>query len=114
MTGAHFPLRVRLCQAFEYKEVFKKGQRQTDSCFTVISLPRDTGPARLGMVVSKKVSRHAVQRNRIKRQIRESFRLHQTHIPAVELVVMARYKTDALSNKELASSLSRHWQRLTK
>lgn len=113
MSDAHFPLRVRLRQAADYKAVFAKGQRRTDACFTVISLPSDERSARLGMVVSRKVSKLAVQRNRIKRQIRESFRQHRTELPNVELVIMARYSAAKRSNQQLSASLNQHWQRLT-
>lgn len=114
MPDALFPPCVRLRQAGQYKAVFAHGQRQADAIFTVISLPRKTGPARLGMVVSKKVSRLAVQRNRIKRQIRESFRRYRLQLPAMDLVVMARYQAASRSNAELGRSLQQHWQRLSR
>lgn len=112
MPDAPFPPCVRLRQAGQYKAVFARGRRQADANFTIISLPRKNGPARLGMVVSKKVSRLAVQRNRIKRQVRESFRRNRQQMPALDLVVMARYRAAARSNAELARSLQQHWQRL--
>ena len=112
MTDAHFPLRVRLRQAADYKAVFAGGRRHTDACFTVISLPSDESSARLGMVVSRKVSKLAVQRNRIKRQIRESFRQHCGELPNVELVIMARYSAAKQSNQQLSASLIQHWRRL--
>ena len=113
MSNAQFPLRIRLRQAAEYKKVFSSGRRQTDACFTVISLVSEPGAARLGMVVSKKVSKLAVQRNRIKRQVRESFRHHHPDLPARDLVVMARYSAAARSNQELAASLQQHWRKLS-
>ena len=112
MSDARFPLRVRLRQAAEYKAAFSNGRRQSDACFTVISRPTQTDQARLGMVVSRKVSRLAVQRNRIKRQIRESFRHHQVGLPKSDLVVMARYDAAKYSSQQLAVSLAEHWQKL--
>lgn len=48
--------------------------------------PSQADSARLGLVVAKKVLRRAVDRNRAKRAIRESFRLNQ-RLPAVDIVV---------------------------
>lgn len=48
--------------------------------------PNDSGVARLGLIVGKKVLRRAVDRNRAKRMIRESFR-RQRRLPAVDIVV---------------------------
>ena len=48
--------------------------------------PNDSGAARLGLMVGKKVLRRAVDRNRAKRMIRESFR-RQRRLPAVDVVV---------------------------
>ncbi len=114
MSDAHFSQCVRLRQAAEFKAVFAAGKRQTDACFTVISLPKAEGPARLGMVVSRKVSKLAVQRNRIKRQIRESFRRQQDELPHVELVIMARYSAAKHDNQQLRDSLNQHWHRLSR
>lgn len=112
MPDAPFPPCVRLRQAGQYKAVFAAGQRHTDALFTVIYLPQKKSGARLGMVVSKKVSRLAVQRNRIKRQIRESFRLHRHSLPGGDLVVLARYRAATQANATLSRSLQQHWQRL--
>ena len=48
--------------------------------------PSDSDVARLGLIVGKKVLRRAVDRNRAKRMIRESFR-RQRRLPAVDIVV---------------------------
>ncbi|MGB1581031.1 MAG: ribonuclease P protein component [Nevskiales bacterium] len=114
MPDAQFPACVRLRQAAQFKAVFGAGQRHNDASFTVIYLPQKKSQARLGMVVSKKVSRLAVQRNRIKRQIRESFRQHRHTLPNGDLVVMARYRAAQQDNRALSQSLQRHWQRLAR
>lgn len=112
MSDAQFSPRVRLRRSAEFKAVLARGRRHSDACFTVVCLPRKSGPTRLGLVVSRRVSRLAVQRNRIKRQIRESFRQHRKHMPAMDMVVMARARAAASSNQTLATSLGQHWQRL--
>jgi ribonuclease P protein component len=64
------------------------------------------GPsARLGLAVSRKVSKSAVQRNRIKRLVRESFRKHRAHLPALDIVVMARPGAAECDNPQLATRI---------
>ncbi len=52
---------------------------------------RDTGAARLGMLISRKHSARAVVRNRIKRCIREAFRLEQERLGALDVLVRPPY-----------------------
>jgi len=75
----------------------------------------------MGMAVSKKVDKSAVGRNRIKRQVRESFRHWRAKLMsdserALDIVVLARPASATICNKQLLSSLEKHWplvQRLT-
>lgn len=91
--------------------MFAAPRRSSDRFFTV--LVRDNGmpQARLGLAVSKKRVRLAVTRNRIKRLVRESFRLHAASLRGLDAVVMARQDT-AASGSELRRSLEAHWLRL--
>lgn len=52
-------------------------------------MPNDMNKPRIGIVVSKKVVRHAHSRNYMKRVIRELFRRFQHEIPSVDLVIRA-------------------------
>lgn len=49
-----------------------------------------TTPARLGLVVAKKHLKRAIDRNRFKRLVRESFRSHQLQLAGLDVVVLAR------------------------
>lgn len=73
---------------------------------------REQGGARLGMAVSRRVSKLAVERNRIRRQIRESFRLHRARLPACDILFVARQSAQALSNTQLRLELEKLWARL--
>jgi ribonuclease P protein component len=53
-----------------------------------------------------------VERNRIRRIVRESFRLHQHTLPAVDLVVSARPKARGAAGAELHASLAALWTKL--
>lgn len=68
---------------------------------------------RLGLAISKKCAKRAVDRNRIKRIVRESFRLHRREgMPALDLVVLCRRDAIDAPNERLFASLSSHWKNL--
>lgn len=68
---------------------------------------------RLGLVIGKKNVRLSVERNRIKRQIRESFRVYQDLIGYWDIVVIARKGLDEHPNSELNRQFSKLWKRVS-
>lgn len=102
----------RLLAAKDYARVFENPIRSSDNYFTVLACKRDVGVARLGLAVSKKNAKLAVERNRIKRLTRESFRAHKSELEGLDIVVMNRRQTAQQDNRTLVQSLSRHWQKL--
>jgi ribonuclease P protein component len=80
--------------------------------FLVQSVPNEAGEARLGMAVSVRASGNAVRRNRLRRLIRESFRMHRQEMPAVDVLVTARAPAAGAANREVFESLARHWRAL--
>lgn len=110
--GASFPRSRRLLKPDEYRRVFSDGRRSADSLFLVLALPNGLSDARLGLAVSKKTSRRAVERNRIKRLIRESFRLHQRSLCGLDLVVVSRSGAAGSDNSVCFDSLRQHWRRV--
>lgn len=65
--------------------------------------PEGNTEARLGLVVGKKLLKRAVDRNRVKRVVREQFRLRRAGLPAVDLVVRLAAKPAPLDSKQLAA-----------
>lgn len=109
---ARFPRRARLLTAGEFQTAFKRGSRYSERWLTAVSTHNDLGHPRLGLAIAKKAVRLSVQRNRIKRKIRESFRTHQQGLPAVDIVMLARPGCDKASAAELDRSLERLWTRI--
>ena len=94
--------------------MFAGAERVADRYLTVLFGPAPGGQPRLGLAVSRRVSSRAVDRNRIKRQIRESFRLNRDLLPPVDIVVIPRPPARHASRQELRQALTRLWQRVLK
>jgi ribonuclease P protein component len=78
----------------------------------VIARPNGLEHPRLGLAVGIKAAGNAVNRNRIKRLVRESFRGRQRELPAVDLVVNARPAAGKAPNAEITESISVLWNRI--
>lgn len=109
MTLESFPPEVRLRQSGDFRAVFADGQRYVRSGFVVIVAPSRYTKARLGLAIAKRRVPRAVDRNRIKRIVRDSFRRTQTSLNAVDIVVLARSRTVAMSNGKLRGQLRSIW-----
>lgn len=69
---------------------------------------------RLGLALTKRYARLAVSRNRIRRQMRESFRLHQHQIGGFDIVILSRAGIDAIAIPELRAAVDAGWSKLVK
>jgi ribonuclease P protein component len=78
----------------------------------VLARPNDQDGPRLGLAIARKHARAAVDRNRIKRLVRESFRHHLQLLGPLDLVVLGRNGLAQRDNAELTASLQKHWKRL--
>jgi len=135
---------ARLTNAFDYTRVFEKNSRSADRYWTVLSRENLRGredrnlkggecndgdapiAARLGLAVAKKCAKRAVDRNRLKRLARESFRQHKQSLAGFDIVrqhkqslagfdivLLARHASVSATNQELLKSLEKHWSRIT-
>jgi len=103
----------RLLEKADYGLVFKNGLRHHGKYFLVIVCVNGLETARVGVAVSCKVSPGAVVRNRIKRQIRESFRLKKNLLRGLDCVVVAKKATAGIDRPTLRSSLESHWRKIS-
>lgn len=60
----------------DFKKVYQKGKRYEGLLMTAFVLPNDQSHQRLGITASRRISVKAFERNRAKRLLRETFRLH--------------------------------------
>jgi ribonuclease P protein component len=87
MTRAKFPRSLRLLKHADFDRVYKNGCRHFSSHMTLFYLRQEEGGARVGFTVGR-VLGGAVERNRIKRRLREAVRLRQGLLTgAVDIVI---------------------------
>lgn len=105
----------RLLTPQQFKAVFDSASNKVPGK-NVLLLARDNQleHPRLGLVIGKKSVKLAVERNRIKRQIRESFRHNQNILDGVDIVIVARRGIADLSNIELRQQFDKMWKRLAR
>jgi ribonuclease P protein component len=104
----------RLHNKSDFDRVYKDARRFADAMFAIFVRPNGGAKARLGLSVAAKIIGGAVRRNRIKRLVRESFRLHQHEFPAVDIVVNARFGARDADNPAVVRSLEKHWRAIAK
>ncbi len=102
----------RLMTAKDYSHVFDDAKKVADGSWTLIVRPNEVGYARLGLAIAKKALPRAVDRNRMKRIARESFRQMHDSLPAMDIVVLTRRGSAQKSNSELVASLEKCWVKL--
>ncbi|MEZ5523632.1 MAG: ribonuclease P protein component [Pseudomonadales bacterium] len=108
----------RLLNAGDFQQVFDNTQLKASTReLLILGAANSLGHSRIGFIIAKKNIRRAVQRNRIRRIIREYFRVHCHELNAhnaVDLVIMARKGFDQLSNSEINSTFSSLWNKLVR
>ncbi|MEC9482700.1 MAG: ribonuclease P protein component [Halomonas sp.] len=115
MSCQGFPRQLRLLTAGDYRRVFDQSAYKVHGKgLLVLASDNAMGHPRVGLVFSKKNVRRAVDRNRLKRLVRESIRLQQHRLPAVDIVVLARRGVHELDNETLHRQLYGMWRRLEK
>ena len=100
----------RLRSKADFERLLREGKRRNLDGFTFFLGRRDTGPARLGLLVTRKHAANATDRNRIKRCIREAFRLEQGRLGPLDVLV--RPPLGAQGGAAMLATLRRLFQRL--
>ncbi|MCX7981916.1 MAG: ribonuclease P protein component [Syntrophales bacterium] len=106
MPDRRFRKCERLTKRKDIARVFAEGRRSGSGYFKWIIAPNGIGKTRFGIITSRRIG-GAVKRNRIKRLLREVFRLNKHHFPAGhDIIVIVKKPLPPLSYAEVEKALS--------
>jgi ribonuclease P protein component len=113
-TNYRFEKNKRLLNRHEFSRVFRKAKKLSGGSFTILVARNNLGHPRLGMAISRKAAKRAVDRNRVKRIIRETFRQRQAKIGGWDIVVLGRPGIGQIEKSQLRELMNKQWSYLTK
>ena len=113
-----FTRAMRLTRERDFQRVLRTGSRARSAHLVVAVAANDLEHTRLGISIGKRIHKSAVRRNRLRRIIREAFRLSYADLPrGVDMVVMAAEPALVLELRTvqpelvlLARKAERRWQ----
>ena len=112
-----FPRGARLTRKPEFDHVFKKPlQRLRSGPLRLIAAENRMCVSRLGVVAPRRVLRRAIDRNRAKRQIRESFRHVRGRLPSWDIVIVVTGRGDGkpIEVAQVRRAASDLWEKLSR
>ena len=96
----------RVTNRSRFKTIYNQGVWRSSQHFTTVTCGNTQGVKRLGITVTKKTG-NAVKRNRVKRLIREFFRLNKSLFPDKhDVVIMAKRNISPLTYKQACNELT--------
>jgi len=96
----------------QFLGVYRQGRRFGNELLTAAVCANVSGQPRLGLSIAARTVGNAVARNRLRRVIRESFRLCQLDLPAVDIVIGARSAARGAAAPAVRTALSRLWKQI--
>ena len=115
MVSQGFGREKRLLTPRQFKSVFDSPSgKAPGKNVLLLARANELDHPRLGLVIGKKSVKLSVERNRLKRLIRDSFRLNQALLGGLDIVVVARKGLGDLENPELHQQFGKLWKRLAR
>lgn len=97
---------------YEFRRIYAKGRSGVSPCLVVYCRPNRRRNNRLGVTVSAKIG-HAVVRNRVRRRLREIFRLTQPEMKqGYDIIIVARSRAVNATYRELTKDYLRVCEKL--
>lgn len=100
------PLKNRLKKEKDFQRVFDRGRFINSDLISVRFLANGTDDTRVGFIVSKKVSKKAVLRNKVKRMLRETMRENMERMKGgFDMIITAKSKMSKTQPEEVDETL---------
>ncbi|RUM93200.1 MAG: ribonuclease P protein component [Thiothrix sp.] len=106
------PKSSRLLTKADFDLVFTDAKSFRDRKYTLLVRKSDQETARIGFILAKKKVRLSVDRNRIRRVVRESFRHWRAELPIVDMIFISQPGLASMPNLKLFPSLDKQWSRI--
>ena len=97
----------RMRRPAEFQAAYRIGQKFGNELFSAVVRPNNLAQARLGLSIAARTVGNAVARNRVRRLVRESFRLRQHELPVADILIGARGSARTAAAVELRAGLER-------
>ena len=107
-----FSRKYRLISKIDFQSVFANPHKASKKYLLALYKPNHLTHARLGLIVAKHHVKRAVDRNRLRRLIRESFRHHQETLKGLDIIVLIRSKCSPLENNIIRADIDSLWLNL--
>ncbi len=106
LHALRLPVACRMRRKREFDRAYQEGVRSRGNTILIVAAPSlNPVGARYGLSVSRKFSKSAVVRNRVRRVLREAFRLRRADLPALDLVLVPQDNRRRWSTPEAAAEL---------
>jgi len=113
VSDLSFPKTRRLLNSNDFKQVFDNAKIKVSNAeVLILACPSQNSHPRLGLIIAKKNVRLAVQRNRIKRIIRDGFRVNQHDLKNLDIIVLAKRGIDKFDNPLIHSKMDKLWRKV--
>jgi ribonuclease P protein component len=104
---------LRLRRPSDFELGYAQGRRFGNELFTATVRANALHHPRLGQSVAVRIAGSAVARNRLRRLVRESFRMRQHELPAIDIIVGVRAAARGADRAALSRALEHLWSKIT-
>lgn len=111
--NAKFQRHQRVSKKEDFERIFAKGRKIKQKFLTIRALDNHLDYPRLGIIIPKAVVQKSVNRNRIRRIIRESFRAQQSHLKSLDIVVLVHSQCVPANKQLLRKEIENLWHPLS-
>jgi len=109
-----FPPDLRLKSARDFNQVFYRAKKLSAHNFVLLFQTNNLDYPRLGIIIAKRNVAAAAARNRLRRMIKESFRLHRYIIKGYDVIFIGYKGINSITKEELKRCLEKQWLYLSK